>query len=329
MVTTKDLARECGVSVSTVQRALHNNGRINEGTKQKILDKAAELNYQPDLIARTLVSGKSMSIGLIVPFFDNQYYPRLCNALAEEVSEKGYILNIQLHEDDKNLEKKIVSMLQGNHVDGIILNPINKGNDLLEILSSLHTNSCLLGIDEVDKCPIPCVGNDEKAAGKAAAEYIAKKGYNEIVFVVPTLYDKDGEYNFGHHRRLEGVLEGSEAFGICPQIISGNDYKEQVVSGFEKNKFHKPAILCSGEVFALSVMNSLLKTGKQIREDYGIMTFDHSKSLEALHMNMTSINNNVEEIGKKAGEIMVGMCNGEKVENRTCIQFEIVDGDTL
>lgn len=329
MVTTKDLARECGVSVSTVQRALHNNGRINEETKQKILDKAAELNYQPDLVARTLVSGKSMSIGLIVPFFDNQYYPRLCNALAEEVSAKGYVLNIQLHEDDKDLERKIVGMLQGNHVDGIILNPINKGNDLLKILKSLHTNSCLLGIDEVDNCPIPCIGNDEKEAGKAASEYIAKKGYNEIVFVVPTLYDKDGEYNFGHHRRLEGVLESAEASGICCRIISGNDYKEQIICGFEKNEFHKPAILCSGEVFALNVMNRLSKFGKQIRKDYGIMTFDHSKSLEAFHMNMTSINNNVEDIGKKAGEIMVRMCSGKKVEHRTCVQFEIVDGDTL
>lgn len=329
MVTTKDLARECGVSVSTVQRALHNNGRINEETKRKILAKAAELNYQPDLVARTLVSGKSMSIGLIVPFFDNQYYPRLCNALAKLVSEEGYILNIQLHEDDKNLEKKIVSMLQGNHVDGIILNPINKGKDLLKILNSLHTNCCLLGIDEIENCPFPCIGNDEKEAGKVAMEHIVKRGYKEIIFVVPTLYDKDGQYNFGHHRRLEGVLEIASVAGIHPMIISGDDYKEQIARSFEKDEFYKPAVLCSGEVFALNVINVLSKFGKQIRKDYGIMTFDHSKSLEALNMNMTSINNNVEEIGKKAGEIMINMCNGKKVNPRTCINFEIVEGDTL
>lgn len=328
MVTTKDIARECGVSLSTVQRALHNSGRISEETKKKILEKAAELNYQPDLVARTLVSGKSMTIGMIVPFFDNQYYPRLCNALAEQVSTQGYILNIQLHEDNKELEKKIVNLLQQNHVDGIILNPINKGKDLLEIINGLRTNCCLLGIDEVENCLIPCVGNDEKEAAKVSTRYIVKKGYKELIFIVPTLYDKDGEYNFGHHKRVEGVIEASKEFGITPTIVSGEDYMGQIQRIMEKDA-GKPAILCSGEVFAFNVINVLSEMNLEIRKDYGIMTFDHSKLLETFKINMTSINNNVEDIGKIAGDIMVKMCNGEKVKNRMRVEFEIVEGDTL
>lgn len=329
LITTKDLARECGVSLSTVQRALHNNGRINAETKKKILDKALELNYQPDLVARTLVSGKSMTIGMIVPFFDNQYYPRLCNSLAEQVSKQGYILNIQLHEDNKNLEKNIVSMLQGNHVDGIIFNPINKGKNLLNMIEKLHTNGCLLGLDEVENCPIPCVGNDERQAGKVAAEYIINKGYKDIVFVVPTLYDKDGQYNFGHHKRLEGILEVTGNHNIQPIIIHGTDYVQQVKNVFENKEIEKPAILCSGEVFAFKVINNLMNLGKKVRQDYGIMTFDHSELLETFNVNLTSVNNNVEEIGRQAGDIMVKMCNGEKVESRTCIDVHIVEGDTL
>lgn len=329
MATTKDIARECGVSLSTVQRALHNNGRISEKTRKIILDKAKELNYQPDLVARTLVSGKSMQIGLIVPFFDNQYYPRLCNSLAEQVSKEGYILNILLHEGDKELEKKTINMLQGNHVDGIILNPINKGKDLLQILNTMHTKCCLLGIDEVDSCPIPCVGNDEIKAGRAAMEHIIKKGYEDIIFVVPTLFDADGVYNFGHHRRLDGVLESAKKANLSPIVIDSNDYKQQIEKIFVESKLKKPAILCSGEVFALGVINVLAALNKKIGIDYGIMTFDHSKSLEALNMTMTSINNNVEEIGAKAGKIMVKMCNNEQVIKRTSIGFEIIDGDTL
>ena len=329
MITTKDLARECGVSLSTVQRALHNNGRINAETKKRILDKALELNYQPDLVARTLVSGKSMTIGMIVPFFDNQYYPRLCNSLAEQVSKQGYILNIQLHEDNKNLEKNIVTMLQGNHVDGIIFNPINKGTNLLDMIEKLHTNGCLLGLDEVDNCPIPCVGNDEKEAGKLAAEYIINRAYEDIVFVVPTLYDKDGQYNFGHHKRLEGILEVTEKNNIEPIIIHGSDYVKQIKTVFEKKDLKKPAILCSGEVFAFKVINNLINLGKKVRKDYGIMTFDHSELLETFNINLTSINNNVEEIGRQAGNIMVNMCKGKKVEPRTCIDVQIIEGDTL
>ena len=66
-----------------------------------------------------------------------------------------------------------------------------------------------------------------------------------------------------------------------------------------------------------------------MRKDYGIMTFDHSELLETFNINLTSINNNVEEIGRQAGNIMVNMCKGKKVEPRTCIDVQIIEGDTL
>ena len=116
---------------------------------------------------------------------------------------------------------------------------------------------------------------------------------------------------------------------IQPIIIHGTDYVQQVKTVFENKEIAKPAILCSGEVFAFKVINDLMNIGKKARQDYGIMTFDHSELLETFNVNLTSVNNNVEEIGRQAGDIMVKMCNGEKVESRTCIDVHIVEGDTL
>ena len=73
----------------------------------------------------------------------------------------------------------------------------------------------------------------------------------------------------------------------------------------------------------------MINLGKKVRKDYGIMTFDHSELLETFNINLTSINNNVEEIGRQAGNIMVNMCKGKKVEFRTCIDVQIIEGDTL
>ena len=104
-ITTKDLAEICGVSRTTVNRALQGTGRIKEETKRRILDTAKQLGYEPDLVARSLVSGKSMMIGVIIVDLKNQYYPKMVNAIAERVLEDNYILNITIHRDDKDGEK--------------------------------------------------------------------------------------------------------------------------------------------------------------------------------------------------------------------------------
>ena len=90
-ITTKDLAEICGVSRTTVNRALQGTGRIKEETKRRILDTAKQLGYEPDLVARSLVSGKSMMIGVIIVDLKNQYYPKMVNAIAERVLEDNYI----------------------------------------------------------------------------------------------------------------------------------------------------------------------------------------------------------------------------------------------
>ncbi len=270
-----------------------------------------------------------MTIGMIVPFLDNQYYPRLCNALAEVVSREGYILNILIHEDDKQLEKKMVAMLQGNHVDGIILNPINKGKELQKIMKNIHTNYCLLGIDEMPDCPCPCIGNDEKAAGAAAADYILRRGYRDILFVAPALYDREGARNFGHHRRLEGIRGRLAGENVRLHVITGEGYAEETAELAGRRAEDRPAVLCSGETFATEVIRDMNRRGRRLGVDYGLMTFDHSEAFGLLSSSVVAVDNHVERIGEAAGRIIMQLCGGVPAEQKTVIPFEIVRGNTL
>lgn len=328
--TTKDIAKACGVSLTTVQRALHGNGRINEKTKQQILDMAKQLSYQPNLVARTLVSGKSKTVGAIIPTLDNMYYSTICHWLTIEVAKCGYMLNILVHEDDKKMEKQMIQMLEGHHVDGIILNPINKGDDLIEILNSIKTKCLLLGMNTLEDSPCPYIGNDEYRAGYEVADHILNKGYRHILFVTPTLKDKDGVYNYSHYLRLSGIKKRMNESNLEPDVISTWEFSRPIMEYLQKIDDGKPAILTTGEVFAFMVMKELYLTGREPGRDYGIMTFDHTR-LAAFNWNirLTSLDNDPMQIGIEAGKKMLNMIDGKDEEDNTEVPFHIVEGNTL
>jgi len=136
-ITSKDIARICGVSRGTVDRALNNKPRIDPKTKEKILKVARELNYRPDLVARSLAKGETMSIGVVVFDIRNRYFAQLVNAIEKEAKKYGYLLNITLQEKDPEMEIKLIDNLVARRVDGLIICPVNKSNNFEKYLKNL------------------------------------------------------------------------------------------------------------------------------------------------------------------------------------------------
>lgn len=329
-ITTKDLAEICGVSRTTVTRALHGNGRINPETKKRILNTAKQLGYEPDLAARSLVSGRSMMIGVIVVELKNQYYPKIVNAIAQRVLEDDYILNITVHRDDKEMEKKLIGILSGHRVDGLILSPINKGESFYKMMEKVHVPYCVLGLEEVKDCP--GVGVDEETAGVEAAEYILRKGYQRIAFVAPPMYDADGILNMGHYARLTGITSVMNAKECQFDVLTGQKsdiYLKQVLDFIRASGPQKPGLLCSGAIFAMEIMGFLKQYDYVVSEDYGLMTFDEISEYENLVPRLTCLDNHVEKMGYAAGDLMVKLIRGEQTQRRIVIPHSIVEGQTL
>lgn len=325
-ITTKDLAEICGVSRTTVTRALHGTGRISTETKQKILETARRMGYEPDLVARSLVSGKSMMIGVIVVDLRNQYFPKIVDAIERRVQEDDYILNITLHEDNKEVERKLIRTLVGHRVDGLILNPINKGDDFYAMMENVKIPFCVLGVDEFKDCN--SVGVDEYAAGADAAVYMLKKGYKKIVFVVPPLYDADGIANLGHHRRKAGFLSVAAHAGCRYDVIYGDDYLMKVKACIDSST-EKTGFLCSGAVFATDVIATMREAGYRVPVDYGIMTFDGIDFYQNWGPRLTTLDNHVEKQGYAAGELILKMIQGVHTEQRVLVPYHIIEGQTL
>ena len=141
-ITTKDLAKVCGVSRTTVTRALSGTGRISEETKNRILNMAKELDYQPDLLARSLVKGRSMTIGVVLCDLKNMFFPSIIDAMERVARDNGYLLNITLHDNSKILEENIITQLAGHKIDGLLLDPASREKAHYDYLKKTSFPGC-------------------------------------------------------------------------------------------------------------------------------------------------------------------------------------------
>ena len=194
-ITTKDLAKACGVSRTTVTRALSGTGRISEETKNRILNMAKELDYQPDLLARSLVKGRSMTIGVVLCDLKNMFFPSIIDAMERVARDNGYLLNITLHDNSKILEENIITQLAGHKIDGLLLDPASREKAHYDYLKKLPFPVVIIGGDRLED--LSFVGNNEFEAADSAARFIAAKGYHSLHFVFPGFEGKEADFYGG------------------------------------------------------------------------------------------------------------------------------------
>ena len=168
-ITTKDLAQLCGVSRTTVHRALYGGGRIHPDTKEMILRVAREHDYRPDLLARGLVKGRTYYIGVVVMDVKNRYFSAMLSAISREAISRGYNINIALHGNDRELERRQLMNLAAYRMDGIILSSVNEGDEYREFLDSLGMP--IVSVDNRIADGIPFVSIDQRASMKASVRH--------------------------------------------------------------------------------------------------------------------------------------------------------------
>lgn len=330
-ITTKDLAQICGVSRTTVHRALHDGtGRINPDTKEMILRVARENDYRPDLLARGLVKGQTLNIGVVVLDVKNRYFAQMLSAIGVEAHKRGYFVNITLHGNDKETEKTQLTRLVDYHVDGIIVSSVNEGEDYRKFLDSLDIP--IVSVDNKIADGIPFVGIDQKQAMKQAAEKVMEKGYNKLIYVCPPINDQSGRNVYVHRERLAGFQEAVEKIPDVETVYLLNwDYLKQVKEAL--NTSEKPAFICAADEFALDIMKYLKKEGKKAGTDYGITGFDNIDVLDYVVPRLTTISNSVEEVAEAAVDLLFELMD-EKMTSWEArpplfIQHRFIEGETI
>src|SRR5712692_6593348 len=119
--TMMDIARDVNVSVVTVSKVLRNQGKISDSTRKRVLRRAKELNYQMNWVARSLVTRRTFTIGLLLPDFTHPFFAEIAKSVAETIRAHGYHVIISYFDENPELEKTEAESLLARQVDGLIL----------------------------------------------------------------------------------------------------------------------------------------------------------------------------------------------------------------
>lgn len=327
-VTVNEIAERCGVSRTTVLRALNNQSRISEVTRKRILEVAREMNYRPNLLARSFNTGQTMMLGMVAINMENMVFVESLSAINREAQRKGYSLNIALHGKDIEAEISRIREFADRHMDGILLSAINKGEEFEAFLTSLNV-------------PIVCIGNyvsdafstvliDEAKAAQDAVKLILSKGYERIVFVCPPLEVEDERNVYSHVQRANGFNAELDRHPEIQRVtLIGENYIEQLAP-YLKTLDVRTAILCSGDIYALNIMRYFKDIKIKTPRDIGIMGFDNINMLDYIVPRLTTVSTNVAKVAAVAvDELIAHITDENALAKKIVLPHEILDMETL
>ena len=327
-ITVNQIAEKCGVSRTTVLRAL-NGGSVSKETKERILQVAKDNNYRPNLLARSLNHGRTMSLGVVTINIENMYFVQSLNTINKEADKRGYFTNIVVCDDSLEWEKKLIQGLAERQMEGILINPINKGESFEQFLLSLHVPVVCIGNQVSGK--ITTVQVNEMVATMDAVKHIVSKDYEKIVFVCPPLEMKETQNTYTHEQRELGFRA---AMGMYPDVemnvIGRENFLQDVQSVCKDGLNKKTAFLCSGDSYALMIMQWAAKAGYEIPKDFGLMGFDDISVLQYISPKLTTVSTNVEGVAATAVVELIQQIESEDYSPKAIyLNHKILDRDTL
>lgn len=328
-VTIKDVAREAGVSISTVSNALNGVDVLHPDTKAHILKVAERLHYIPNLNGRNLKAHATRTIGLFAPYVGGPYAGAIADYMARECRHAGYELDIFVTNKDDSVMKNLL----GRRVDGaVILNSTLSEWQEEEIQSAeipvVFLNKRIAGANQTG------VYFDSYEAGKMAAELFLRKGFKRIGLI-------EGPDNFDARERSMGFRKVIKESGISLAehfVWQGGFSRETSFAAVEhylqlqkkSEKINLPeAIFATNDLSAIGCMEALAQYGIKVPETVRILGCDDIELCHYVRPSLSTIKTNFEEQGIVAVKSLLKMLNGEKQGREMCLSCSIVERDSI
>lgn len=181
-VTSLEVAERAGVSRSAVSRVFTPGASVSKSTAAKVRDAARELGYRPNVLARSLITGRSRIIGLVVAYLQNQFYPEAVERLSHALQAKGYHVLVFMAGNDEATTQKVIDELLDYQVDGIIAASVGLSNDLTRRCEDAGIPIVLFNRDQFDE-RLSSVTSDNMAGGRKLAEFLVAGGHERIGYI--------------------------------------------------------------------------------------------------------------------------------------------------
>jgi LacI family transcriptional regulator len=323
-MTIDEIAKQLGVSKTTVSRVINGKPDVSPETRKQIQDLINATGYQPNANAKAITQQKSSNIGLIIPFaaeyvFANPFYVEVMRGISTELDQKCYYLVLCYPHEQNYLD-----IYTQKRVDGfILLSPSITMHPLIDILIEKNvafTSTARVGGHE----DIPFVDVDNYLGGISAVEHLVSLGHREIAFIGKKGIASSSDRYQGYRDTLKrhNIPEQEElVFSADSSTLdSGYETAKQMIS-----KGHIPtAIFAASDLMALGVMRALLEVGMKVPDDISIIGFDNIRVSQYSYPTLSTITQPAFEKGVIAADMLVNHLNTKERPESVILSTELV-----
>lgn len=324
----KDVAKEAGVSIATVSRVLNDVDVVNEETKKKVIEAINKLGYRPNIVARSLKTQKTKTIGIIIPDISSQFYPEIVRG-AEDVANI-YDYNIMLCNTDLDPEKEMeyLRVLKEKMVDGVLYMSTSLEPSIVDLINKLQLPMVLVETTSKDG-EIPSVTIDNEKAAFDGVNYLIKKG-NKKVGYIGTHEDAVNASALryqGYKRALEeNDLELDDKLSYFGGLKAPDGY-EGIFNILEQGKID--SVFCASDEIAMGAINALRDKGLRVPEDIDVIGFDNIYSASIFYPKITTISQPMYDMGSVGMRMLIKIINKQEVEDKNYIlKHELIERDS-
>jgi LacI family transcriptional regulator, repressor for deo operon, udp, cdd, tsx, nupC, and nupG len=293
--TISDVARAAGVATSTVSRAFSNPGRVNQHTREQVLEVAAQLGYSPNPAARALESGRSSTMALLVPDITNPFFSGVIKGAERAASAAGLTLVLGDTQENANTEAQLLQRL-GPAVDGFVLAASRLTDDALQ--QAAESNAVTL----VNRATpgLACVVSDYDSGTQQIVDHLASLGHASFVFLGGPPESWSGA------RRWAGLQAAAKASGLrarrlgpySPTLEGGPGAADAAVAA------GATAVVCHNDMLAIGVLRRLRQRGIRVPEGVSVVGFDNMFGAEICTPGLTTLAERTEDAGARAVEVL-------------------------
>jgi LacI family transcriptional regulator len=309
-VRMKDIARDLGLSTVTISKVLRGHSDIGEETRKRVIKRMKELNYQPNFAARALITGRTWTIGLVVPDLLHPFFAQVAKAISAGIHGLGYSLIITSSEEDPELERQEIEQLMARRVDVML------------IASAQWTVESFRRIEErgipyilIDRrfvgLPANFVGVDDEAVGVLATDHLIDQGCLRIAHI----RGPETSTALGRMKGFRRALAARQLVPLPEHIASiGNSGDDRgAPGGYEAMKKlldsnpQPDGVFCFNDPVALGAMRAILDAGLRIPEDIAVVGCGNVLYSDFLRVPLTSVDQDSSAIGKFAAEMALAL----------------------
>jgi LacI family transcriptional regulator, galactose operon repressor len=315
-VTLKDIARDLGVSVITVSKALRDHSDISDETKARVLKRVKEMNYRPNLSARALVTGRTNLVGFVVPDLLHSFFSEIVRGLSSALHSSGYTLVTTSSEQDPKLERQAVEQLIARRVDALLVASTQWTVEMFRRVEEAGIPYILID-RSFTGLGAHFVGVNDEEVGALATRHLAEVGCQRIAHI-------GGAEISSLVGRKEGYKRVLAKLGLVadPELIYDVDRVQELGDEAGYNAAKKllqlnprpDGIFCYNDATAYGAMSAVLDAGLHVPEDIAIVGCGNLLYDKFLKIPLTSVDQQTMAIGQKAGKLALQLIEaGEPV----------------